>query len=212
LAAFVVALAGCRSLDRAGWAAGRIASAAPGSALAGLRRLPVAPRAPDAGYQREAFGAAWADVDGNGCDTRDDVLRRDLDDVVLKPDGCEVSSGTLRDPYTGHVIHFVRGPQSSLAVQIDHVVALSDAWQTGAQTLSPAQRQALANDPMELLAVDGPANEDKSDGDAASWLPPNRAFRCAYVARQIAVKAKYGLWVTSAEWTAMARVLLACPG
>src|SRR5947199_120048 len=82
----------------------------------------------------------------------------------------------------------VRGQRTSAAVQIDHVVALSDAWQTGAQLLPALERARLANDPVELLAVDGPTNEAKGDGDAATWLPPNKPFRCAYVARQIAVK------------------------
>ncbi|KRE80268.1 deoxyribonuclease [Arthrobacter sp. Soil763] len=178
-----------------------------------LSTLPVKGRAPKTGYSRDQFGEAWADVDRNGCATRNDMLRRDLTAAVLKPGtrGCVVLSGTLSDPYTGSSIAFVRGAATSTAVQIDHVVALSDAWQKGAHRLAPARRVAFANDPLNLLAVDGPANMQKSDGDAATWLPPNRAFRCTYVARQIAVKAKYALWVTPAERDAMARVLGNCP-
>jgi hypothetical protein len=104
----------------------------------------------------------------------------------------------------------MRGPDSS-KVQIDHVVALSDAWQKGAQQLTSEQRYQLANDPLELLAVDGQANTQKSDGDAATWLPPNKPYRCAYVARQVAVKQKYQLWITAAEHDAMQRVLSSCP-
>jgi len=126
-------------------------------------------------------------------------------------DSCKVQSGTLHDPYTGATINFVRGAKSSEAVQIDHVVALSNAWQTGAQQLDSATRVALANDPLELLAVDGRANQTKGDGDAATWLPSNKAFRCQYVARQIAVKSKYRLWVTYAEKSAMQNVLAHCP-
>jgi hypothetical protein len=84
--------------------------------------------------------------------------------------------------------------------------------QTGAQQLTRAERIDLANDPLELLAVDGPTNEAKGDGDAATWLPPNKKFRCAYVARQVAVKAKYHLWVTVAEKAAINRLLDSCPG
>lgn len=127
-------------------------------------------------------------------------------------ENCTVLSGTLDDPYTGKTITFKRGADTSAAVQIDHVVALGDAWQKGAQQLSAEQRKALANDPLELLAVDGPANQQKSDGDAATWLPSNKLFRCQYVARQVAVKAKYHLWVTQAEHDAIARVLSSCPG
>jgi hypothetical protein len=124
---------------------------------------------------------------------------------------CKVMNGTLNDPYTGKTIQFTRGADTSDDIQIDHVVALSNAWQTGAQQLTPEQRVALANDSLELLAVDGPANQQKGGGDAATWLPTNKAFRCQYVARQIAVKQKYSLWVTAAEKEAMQRVLTACP-
>ena len=126
-------------------------------------------------------------------------------------ESCNVTQGTLNDPYTGKVIAFVRGSATSGDVQIDHVVALSDAWQKGAQQLTKDKRIELANDPLELLAVDGPANQQKSDGDAATWLPPNKAFRCQYVTRQIAVKQKYSLWMTQAEYDAVATVLQSCP-
>ena len=192
---------------------------AAGTALAVLARLPVKGRAPKTGYSRERFGEAWSDdvnvPDGhNGCDTRNDILRRDLTHIVLKPNtnGCVVARGRLADPYTATLIPFVRGVSTSSAVQIDHVVALSDAWQKGAQKLTPQRRADLANDPLNLLAVDGAANEQKGDGDAATWLPPNKSYRCAYVARQIAVKRKYDLWVTAAEKAAVQRVLGHCPG
>jgi hypothetical protein len=158
------------------------------------------------------FGEAWLDADRNGCDTRNDVLRRDLTDITLAGgSACVVASGQLADPYTGHGIGFRRGGESSSAVQIDHVVALGNAWQTGAQQLDDAQRQSLANDPLNLVAVDGPTNVQKSDADAATWLPPAKAYRCQYVARQISVKAAYRLWVTAAERDAMGRILRDCP-
>ena len=190
-----------------------ISSARGGSALAALATLAVKGRSPKTGYDRALFGQAWADVDRNGCDTRNDVLRRDLTAYVLKPgtNGCLVLSGTLHDPYTGKSIAFVRGQSTSSAVQIDHVVPLSDAWQKGAQQWSTQRRTAFANDLLNLLGVDGLSNQRKSDGDAATWLPPNKAYRCPYAARQIAVKAKYGLWVTSTERDALSRILAACP-
>ncbi len=170
------------------------------------------------GYDRDRFGPAWTDdnddpLGHNGCDTRNDILRRDLYHPTLEAGthDCVVLRGTLADPYTGRTIHFVRGETTSSQVQIDHVVALGDAWQTGAQQWSPAKRQDLANDPLNLLAVDGPTNESKGDADAATWLPPSHAFRCRYVARQVAVKTKYGLWMTSAEQAATQRVLARCP-
>ena len=184
-----------------------------GRAVTSLATLVVKGRAPKTGYDRGLFGQAWADVDRNGCDTRNDILRRDLTAYTLKAgtNGCLVLRGTLHDPYTAATIAFVRGPGTSTRVQIDHVVALSDAWQKGAQRWSTARRTAFANDPLNLLAVDGPTNQRKSDGDAATWLPPRKAFRCSYVARQIAVKHKYGVWVTAAERDAMVRVLQSCP-
>lgn len=183
------------------------------TALATVALLPVKGRAPKTGYDRDLYGQAWKDVDRNGCDTRNDILRRDLTDQVLKAgtNGCVVASGTLQDPYSGTAIAFVRGQDTSTAVQIDHVVALSDSWQKGAQQWETGKREAFANDPLNLLAVDGPLNMQKSDGDAATWLPPNLAYRCPYVARQVAVKYTYGLWVTQAEQDAMVRVLSTCP-
>lgn len=188
--------------------------AAPNSAVSGqaadaLESLAVKGRAPKTGYARTQFGDGWRRV--NGCDMRNSILHRDLSDTAVN-DKCQVTSGTLDDPYTGKTIRFARGADSSADVQIDHVVALGDAWQKGAQQLSGAEREQLANDPLELLAVDGPANQQKSDGDAATWLPPNKVFRCQYVARQIAVKKKYRLWVSQAEKDAMKRVLSVCPG
>lgn len=176
-----------------------------------LKKLAVKGRAPRTGYSREHFGGGWEY--GNGCDMRNHILKRDMTDVTVRSaTDCTVLRGTLRsDPYTGKTIHFIRGAATSQKIQIDHVVAVSDAWQKGAQLLTDAQRQALYNDPLNLLAVDGPANGKKSDGDAATWLPPNKPYRCRYVARQIAVKAKYSLWATIAEQKAMQRVLRTCP-
>lgn len=173
-----------------------------------LQSLAVKGRAPKTDYSRDQFGSGWTTT--SGCDTRNVILYRDMPGSIVN-DSCHVTKGTLLDPYTGQTITFVRGSQTSSDVQIDHVVALSNAWQTGAQQLTPQIRIDLANDPLELLAVDGPANQEKSDGDAATWLPPNKAFRCQYVARQIAVKQKYNLWVTQPERDAIARVLQQCP-
>ena len=182
-------------------------------ALRTLNTLPVKGRAPKTGYSRAQFGDAWSDIDHNGCDTRNDILNRDLTAKQHKNSrGCVVISGILNDPYTGKVINFMRGKDTSEQVQIDHVVALSDAWQSGAQEISAQERLQLANDPENLLAVDGPANQQKSDSDAATWLPANASFRCSYVARQIRVKAKYHLWVKPAEKEAMINVLTPCTG
>ena len=179
------------------------------TALEGLNALPVKGRAPKTGYTRSQYGNGW-EKHGT-CDTRNLILARDLTEVVYEPSSCLVASGILQDPYTGKTIRFSRGAGTSSAVQIDHVVALSDSWQKGAQLLTSALRQQLANDSLELLAVDGPANQKKGDGDAATWLPPNKAFRCAYVARQVSVKLKYSLWVTAAEKDAISKILKSCP-
>jgi hypothetical protein len=170
-------------------------------------------RAAKTGYTRAQFGPAWADVDRNGCDTRNDILKRDLTNEVFKEktNGCTVLSGTLVDPFSGETINFVQGANSSSDVQIDHSVALSNAWQTGAFKLTPDQRKAFANDPLNLMAVKGRLNSQKGDGDAATWLPPLKSFRCDYVSRQIAVKIKYKLWFTAPEKEAMIKILKTCP-
>jgi hypothetical protein len=189
------------------------AEAKPGLAAAVLETLPVKGRAPKTGYSRDEFGQTWADVNRNGCDTRNDILKRDLISITYKPKtrDCVVLTGVLEDKYSGETINFVRGNISSMDVQIDHVVALSNAWQTGAFKLTKIERTALANDPLNLFAVKGRLNSQKSDGDAATWLPPLKSYRCAYVAQQIAVKAKYSLWVTGPEKSAMVGILAKCP-
>lgn len=176
-------------------------------ALDRLNTLPVKGRAPKTGYARSQFGDGWAIR--SGCDMRNLILARDLINARVGDD-CKIQNGTLRDPYTARTILFERGATTSDLVQIDHVVALSNAWQTGAQLLTPVLRESFANDPLNLLAVDGAANQEKSDGDAATWLPPNKPFRCQYVERQINVKIKYKLWVTFSERDAMERVLQGC--
>ena len=208
-------LTGCSAaLDQVAVLGAGPAAAASGDAASALASLPVKGRAPKTGYNRDKFGPAWADVDRNGCDTRNDILKRDLEGETFKPGtrDCVVLTGTLADHYTSKKIAFSRGQGTSDDVQIDHMVALSDAWQKGAQQLDDATRKNLANDPLNLMAVDGPTNQGKGDGDAATWLPPNRSFRCQYVARQVAVKAKYHLYVTQAERDAINGVLGGCPG
>jgi hypothetical protein len=177
-------------------------------------KIAVKGRAPKTGYARDQFGTAWKDVDRNGCDTRNDILNRDLTSIIYKVSSkdCVVLSGVLEDPYSGETINFLRGVATSSDVQIDHVVALSNAWQTGAFKLTIEKRTALANDPLNLLAVKGRLNSQKGDGDAATWLPPKKSYRCSYVARQVAVKYKYGLWLTAPEKAAILKLLQPCPG
>lgn len=178
-----------------------------------LDDLDVKGKAAMTGYDRDEFGPAWSDAAGdfawtrNGCDTRNDLLARDLDTVVEA--NCRVLSGVLRDdPYTGTTIHYVYG--NGNLIDGEHVVALGNSWATGSFAWTEAKRAALANDPLNLIAVDAGENRSKGDGDAATWLPPNKAYRCAYVTRQVAVKARYGLWVAPAEKDAMVAVLNGC--
>ncbi len=175
-----------------------------------LAGLAIKPRAPRTGYARGEFGRPWVDIDRNGCDTHDDIMRRDLTATTLKPGTrpCVVLSGTLADPYTGTEIRYAHGV---FGVDVDHVVALGDAWDKGAAMWTPEKRLALANDPLNLLAVDASANRSKGDSDAATWLPPDPAYHCKYVARQIAVKTKYQLSLTRDEHAAMAKTLATCP-
>lgn len=203
----VFAVAGCKEKTTGSGGAGQPATG--GAALTAAESLTVKGRAPKTGYDRDRFGTAWADTDSNSCDTRDDILKRDLDKVRFTGGTCKVSYGVLEsDPYSGKEVTYRRGRSQ---VDIDHVVALSDAWQKGAKYWDGSKRIALANDPLNLIAVDASTNRSKGDGDTATWLPPNKAYRCTYVAAQVAVKKKYGLWVTAAEQTAMKKVLSGCP-
>lgn len=219
LIASSLSLTACSALDGAELS-GEAQAAAPTSAnkeaynkaLDELEGIQIKGRAPKTGYSRDQFSKGWKDTDHNGCDARNDILARDLTNVKYKPARveCVVLSGTFDDPYTGKTIDFVRGQGTSTAVQIDHVVALSDAWQKGAQKWSANKRLEFANDPLNLLASDGPTNASKGDKDAATWLPPNKGFRCDYVARQTQVKAKYNAWMTKAEHEAVKKTLKSC--
>ncbi len=176
--------------------------------ISALNSLEVKGRAPKTGYSRAQF-PHWSDLDRNGCDARNDILKRDLTEVIFKAGtrDCKVISGVLLDPFSNKVLTFT---SVKSAVDIDHLVALSNAWQTGAAYFDRSKRSQIANDPLNLLAVDARLNRQKGDGDAATWLPPHKPFRCEYVSRQVAVKAKYSLWVTAAEKDAITRVLNQC--
>ena len=182
--------------------------AATTDALTALNKLEVKGRAAKTGYTRSQF-PHWSDPDRNGCDARNDTLKRDLTDITYKEGtrDCKVIAGQLLDPFSGKVIIF---SPTKVVIDIDHVVALSNAWQTGAAYFDKSVRMQIANDPLNLLAVDSKLNRQKGDGDAATWLPPNKSFRCEYVARQVAVKAKYKLWVTEPEKVAITKILSNC--
>ena len=191
------------------------ASAGFDTARATLARLPVKGWDRNTDFARYRFGEAWSDdvnveFGHNGCNTRDDILRRDLADLVVRPGTCYAQSGVLHDPYTGTTIPFTRGPTTSDAVQIDHLVSLSDAWYKGARDWDDQRRRDFANDPRNLLAVGAQANFDKAFRDVTAWLPPNEAFRCEFVARQVDVKAAYGLWLSKNEKRAMVDALARC--
>ncbi len=187
------------------------ATSTPSLARSELAALPQAELSPEVAYDRTAdFGRPWVDVDGNGCDTRNDVLRRDLADVRLLEagNGCLVAAGTLADPYTGATILFSRS--AATAVQIDHLIPLHAAWQLGAWRWTPARRLSFANDPRELIAVSGPANLDKGDALADRWRPPNKTIWCPYAIDSVGVHVDYALGVTAGERQALGDMLDRC--
>lgn len=177
-----------------------------------LAEIPTTTAAPTATYNRDSFGPAWADTDHNGCDQRNDVLARDLTDVTYKPGthNCVVLSGRLADPYTGKTIAFTRGSTTSTAVQIDHMVPLSWAFQHGAAAWPESRREQLATDLSNLTAVDGPTNEAKSDQGPGSWLPPASSYDCTYVARFTYVVHRYELTIDTADRAGITRTLNTC--
>ena len=178
-----------------------------------LASLTVAEADYSVDYNRtKDFGPAWEDVDHNGCDTRNDILKRDLTNIVYRSDDptCTVATGTLADPYTNRKISFVRGQSTSLAVQVDHVVPLGNSIRHGADGWTQERREAFANDPFNLIAVDGPTNGSKSDSGPADWLPPVASYRCAYVEHYIGVSAKYDLTISRRDAAASRKILSAC--
>jgi hypothetical protein len=170
-------------------------------------------------YRRPAFGDAWDDdndapLGHNGCDTRDDILNRDLVDktyVSIKRCPDAVATGTLHDPYTNATIAFQRGAHTGEAVQIDHIVPLAYAWDMGAYDWPSPERRRFANDPANLLAVQGNANQDKGDKQPAYWMPPNAAFDCQYAMQFIAVLRGYQLSVDQASAGVLRQAAATCP-
>lgn len=215
LAALGIFWAGRNAPGAADSAQGPSGSTESSPALLAARALPVLDSSSLGSYDRELFAWRGVDLDRNGCDTRNDVLRRDLTELVIREgsQGCKVEAGTLAEPYTGSTILFVvgGGPTNDGGIQIDHVVALANAWVSGADAWDSTTLQTFGNDPLNLLAVDGDANQSKGSGNASQWLPQNFEFHCEYVARQVAVKTAYSLSVTASELTAMERVLANCP-
>jgi hypothetical protein len=191
---------------------------APGvDVLAGVIEIPV--RVPGYDYRRDAFGESWDDDNDapggrNGCDTRNDILDRDLVEksyVSIKRCPTAVATGTLIDPYTNATIAFVRGNQIGASVQIDHIVPLALAWDLGARTWTDELRMRFANDPANLLAVDGPTNQHKGDNEPAVWMPPNRAFWCQYAVQFAAVLRGYGLPVDAPSARVLREAAGTCP-
>jgi uncharacterized protein DUF1524 len=195
-----------------------IPTVAPGvDVLSGVAEVPIRIRGYD--YRRAAFGESWTDDNNapgghNGCDTRNDILDRDLvDKTYVSISRCPnaVATGTLHDPYTSETIFLVRGNQTGAAVQIDHLVPLAYAWDEGARNWTDEMRVRFANDPANLLAVNGPVNEDKGDGEPAVWMPPNRAFWCQYAVQFVAVLRGYALPVDAPSATVLRDAAATCP-
>ena len=206
--------------ERADWyvAQADAPTVAPGiDVLDGIILVPTRIRSYD--YRRAAYGEAWDDDNDapggrNGCDTRNDILNRDLVDkafVAIKSCPDAVASGTLHDPYTNATVAFVRGNQVGASVQIDHIVPLALAWDMGARDWTDEMRLRFANDPANLIAVDGQANQDKGDGQPAVWMPPNHAFWCQYAVQFIAVLRGYRLPVDESSATTLREAAATCP-
>jgi Protein of unknown function (DUF1524) len=219
--AVLVAYQAMASADqRAAWfvAQAGIPTVAPGvDVLAGMAQVPVRIRGYD--YRRVAFGDTWTDDNDapggrNGCDTRNDILERDLVDktyVSIKRCPNAVATGTLRDPYTNDTIAFVRGEKTGAAVQIEHIVPLAYAWDMGARNWTDQLRVRFANDPANLLAVEGQVNQDKGDAEPATWMPPNAAFRCQYAVQFVAVLRGYGLPIDQPSAVVLREAAATCP-
>ncbi len=186
-----------------------------------------------AGQRDELFGNAWSfDFDNNGCDARNDMLARDLTAISLRGTECTVLTGTLLDPYTGETIDFTRGISTSSEVQIDHLLPLKAVYATGGQQWTPEKRAAIANDPINLLAVMGSENGSKSDSLPSDWLPgfypdvsdrhdsgqrvvwddlpTDTTLQCWYVQELLPVFVAYELGVTLQDRVAMSTVLETC--
>jgi hypothetical protein len=195
-----------------------VPTVAPGvDILVGIPLIPARVHGND--YRRAAFGESWTDDNTapgghNGCDTRNDILDRDLVDktfTAIKRCPTAVATGTLYDPYTNDTVAFTRGNQVGASVQIDHIVPLALAWDLGARDWTDDMRRRFANDPANLLAVQGKANQDKGDAEPADWMPPNNAFWCQYAVQFAAVLRGYALPVDERSADALRGAAATCP-
>ncbi|MGC5225167.1 HNH endonuclease family protein [Micromonospora sp. DT81.3] len=161
-------------------------------------------------YDRDLFGQRWADVDRNGCDTRNDMLARDLIDIVTKPgtNGCVVLYGILHDAYTGETVIFERRSEGFQPVQADHLVPLAYAWSQGAHEWTPELRQQFANDPANLQITT--VNQAKGDSGPTEWTAPDESYRCTYAARFVFVLTAYGLTIPVADHNTLTAQLASC--
>jgi hypothetical protein len=168
------------------------------------------PDAPD--YDRDRFGPAWADIDHNGCDQRNDTLSAYLADVQYRAGthDCVVETGTFTDPYTGEIRPFVKS-QAGGGVDIDHLVPLEQAWRSGAWAWTDEQRAAYANDLTLLVPTDASLNRSKGSQDVTTWLPPAEGgYVCTYLERWVTVKTTWDLTVTTDELAALSAGLADC--
>jgi hypothetical protein len=218
LVAFGASSTLARHRSEAFTAAADTPTVAPGTdVLAGIVVLPMRVRGHD--YRRASFGESWTDdndapLGRNGCDTRDDILDRDLVEktyVFIKRCPQAVATGTLHDPYTNATIAFLRGERTGASVQIDHIVPLALAWDLGARGWTDRLRVRFANDPANLIAVDGPANQDKGDKEPSLWMPPNNAFWCQYSVQFAEVLRGYALPIDEASADVLRHAASTCP-
>lgn len=201
-------------------------SSAAQAALQALDGIDVTPATRIPAYNRkEQFtpggkGTSWPDIAGTGCNTRDDILAAQLTNVV-RNEKCQVVTGTLDDPYTGNVIDFerdvtVNGKKvggNSMAVQIDHKYPLKKFWEGGAWKWTLEERVAAANDPLNLVASDGPANNFKSAKGPSEWMPStsgNAAYDCTFATDVVTVLVKYDLTATKADIASLRSTLTTC--
>jgi len=170
-----------------------------------IAELPVAGEV-RTGYDRDLF-RLWVDADGDGCSTRNEVLVQEAEEAPSVGSGCALTGGRWYSYYDG-------ASQTAPAdLDIDHMVPLAEAWDSGARSWASATREAYANDLGDyrtVVAVTDSVNQTKSDQDPAEWLPAQQ--QCRYLREWVAVKHRWSLSIDSAEKSALTSLASGCSG
>ncbi len=158
-------------------------------------------------YSRDSLPTDWKDLDGNGCNTREDILKKYTSEYTGRFDGCKIKSGKFYDYYNGKFLRYDKSVDTGGGIQIDHIVAIGNAWISGGYKWGKDEWISYINDEEVLIPTSSKTNREKSDKDITEWKPANNSYLCTYAEKQVEIKDKYKLTVTEKEKAELKSIL-----